>query len=379
MMQRRLQAHCGDMTTTPERQPLSLSDCDDVLAYIPHALGFHPQNSLVLLLIVGQRLEATLRVDLPGESHPEDREAWLGQVLNLLHRLPQVRSLVAVVYAPDSSRNPRNVPYRQVIGELDEALEYTDIDLRQAWCLSGDQVWDYADDDVKITFPRPNVALGNTNLSLVLAGSAPLDRPWDGTGIEEWGNAEEIRLLAKSLALDVLESLEQWADVLDMDEMRARAFLHSSKSGAARMLVGLHKRIVRDVLPYLAGVGAEQTIIMAEQLCLNSGKDQAKPLADFLLGRGWQGPDWRRIERLWSISRDLLGVARAEERHALLCILAWIEWARGRGSMAIMLLDRVLDEQGDYRLAQLLRELMNRGAMPEWATDELRAWRARMG
>lgn len=373
------EAHRGDMTTTPERQPLSLSDCDDVLAYIPHALGFHPHNSLVLLLIVGQRLEATLRVDLPGEIHPEDRDAWLGQVLRLLERLPQVRSLVAVVYAPENSHNPLKVPYRQIIGALDQALESTDIDLRQAWCLSGNQVWDYADDDVKISFPRPDVALGNTNLSLVLAGSAPLDRPWDGTGIAEWDNAEQIRQLAKTLDQDVIDSLDQWADVLDMDVMKAKAFLHSSQSGAAGMLAGLRKRIVRDVLPYLAGVGAEQTIIMAERLCFNSGKDQAKPLADFLLGRGWQGPDWRGIERLWSICRDLLGVALAEERHALLCILAWIEWSRGRGSMAIMLLDRVLDEQGDYRLAQLLRELMNRGAMPEWATDELRAWRAQMG
>lgn len=367
------------MTTTPERQPLSLSDCDDVLAYIPHALGFHPQKSLVLLLIVGQRLEATLRVDLPGKIHPEDRQAWVDQVLGLLRRLPQIRSVVAVVYAADETQNPHRIPYREVIGELDLALALTDVHLRQAWCLSGDRLWDYAEDDVKATSPRPNVALGDTNLSLVFAGSAPLDRPWDGTGIPEWDDAEHVRRLATSLEQDVLDGLEQWAEVLDMGDAQALAFLHCSQFDAARMLAGLKKRIVRDVLPYLAGVGAEQTIKMTEQLCLNSVTGQAKPLADFLLGRGWQCPDWKRIERLWTICRDLLGVALDEERHALLCILAWIEWARGRGSMAIVLLDRVLDEQGDYRLAQLLRELMNRGAMPEWATDELRAWRAKLG
>ncbi|MGO2051751.1 hypothetical protein CIK76_11145 [Glutamicibacter sp. BW80] len=367
------------MTTTPERQPLSLSDCDDVLAYIPHALGFHPQKSMVLLLIVGQRLEATLRVDLPSEIHEVDRRPWVAQVLGLLRRLPQVRSVVAVVYAPGDIKIAEQIPYQQMIGELEEAFDPHGIQLRQAWCLCREKVWDYDDGDVGVTFPRPDIALGETNLSLVLAGSAPLDRPWDGTGIATWANAAEVQELTGAFGDDLLDSLDEWAEVLNLSDDEALERIHSSSLSSARMLAGLRIRLVRDVLPFLAGVGTAQTMEMTKQLCVGNGGEQVKPLADFLLGRGWQSPDWKRLERLWLVSRDLLGVAVDGERHALMCILAWIEWARGRGTMAIALIDRVLSERGDYRLAQLLRELMNRGSMPEWATDELRAWRAQLG
>ncbi|MGP9782785.1 DUF4192 family protein [Glutamicibacter sp. AOP12-B1-11] len=367
------------MTTTPERQPLSLSDCDDVLAYIPHALGFHPQKSMVLLLIVGQRLEATLRVDLPSEIHEVDRQPWVAQVLSLLRRLPQVRSVVAVVYAPGDIKIAEEIPYQQMICELEEAFDPQGIQLRQAWCLCREKVWDYDDGDVGVAFPRPDIALGETNLSLVLAGSAPLDHPWDGTGIATWANAAEVQELTGAFGDDLVDSLDDWAEVLNLSDEEALERIHSSSLSSARMLAGLRIRLVRDLLPFLAGVGAAQTIEMSKQLCVGNEGEQVKPLADFLLGRGWQSPDWKRLERLWLVSRDLLGVAIDGERHALMCILAWIEWARGRGTMAIALLDRVLSEQGDYRLAQLLRELMNRGSMPEWATDELRAWRAQLG
>lgn len=367
------------MTTTPERQPLSLSNCDDVIAYIPHALGFHPQKSMVLLLIVGNRLEATLRVDLPSEIHPSDRKQWTAQVLQLLRKLPQVSSAVAVVYAPDNLLLGERIPYQDMMDELESDLEGQHIRLSQAWCLWRQQGWDYEHGDVQQSFSRSIGELADTNLTLVLAGSAPLAQPWDGSGIPTWPNAEQIRALSQDVQSDLLDSLDSWAELLDLDSCEASARLHDDPQFAAQILAGLDIRLVRDVLPYLAGVGPHQTVEIVRHLASGKEGRPVQPLADFLLGRGWQSPDWQRLERLWELCRDLLGVAVQQHRHALICLLAWIEWSRGRGSMAVTLLDQTLKENPDYRLAHLLRELMNRGAMPEWATDQLRAWRAQFG
>ncbi|MCG2968838.1 hypothetical protein KZ292_26715, partial [Escherichia coli] len=79
------------------------------------------------------------------------------------------------------------------------------------------------------------------------------------------------------------------------------------------------------------------------ELALRETEERAQELADFLLGGGANTPEWKRLENLWFICRDLLGVARAGQRSALLCILAWIEWAKGRGSMSMALLRTALD------------------------------------
>lgn len=49
--------------TAPEH--LKISGPEDILGYIPHSLGYWPENSLVAMTMQGKRLGATLRVDLP--------------------------------------------------------------------------------------------------------------------------------------------------------------------------------------------------------------------------------------------------------------------------------------------------------------------------
>ncbi|WP_133754358.1 DUF4192 domain-containing protein [Naumannella halotolerans] len=48
---------------------LRISDRGDLIAAVPYLLGFHPQHSLVILVLHGKRLVVTARIDLP---EPED-------------------------------------------------------------------------------------------------------------------------------------------------------------------------------------------------------------------------------------------------------------------------------------------------------------------
>ena len=54
--------------TAPDH--LRITGPEDILGFIPHSLGYWPENSLVAMTMQGKRLGATLRVDLPALSGP---------------------------------------------------------------------------------------------------------------------------------------------------------------------------------------------------------------------------------------------------------------------------------------------------------------------
>lgn len=365
------------MTTTPERHPLSLSSCEDILAYVPHALGFHPRDSAVLLLIEENHLEATLRVDLPAESNEADQQGWVRQVLRLLERLPHIQGVAVVIYASDAADGESGIPCASLIARLEAALEAGPISLRHSWCRQGNQVWDYADPAAGPAAELGSLATNETNLSMVLAGSAPLESPWDGSGAPSWPKADQVLELVESQQGNIMPCLEAWDQTLGIEAAQARTWIHEDAKHAALLLGSLEQKFVRDLLPYLGGKGMDATLDVIFELLSWESESGSEPLTDFLLGRGWHAPDWQRLDRLWELAKDLLGVAREDNRHALLCILAWIEWARGRGSMALTLLGQAVAENENYHLAMLLQKLMSHGIMPEWATDQLRVWRAK--
>lgn len=55
----------------PQQQPrLSVRDLDDLVGVVPYLIGFHPEESLVVLILSGGRVELTARVDLRPISEP---------------------------------------------------------------------------------------------------------------------------------------------------------------------------------------------------------------------------------------------------------------------------------------------------------------------
>lgn len=366
------------MTTTPNRQPLSLERAEDILAYIPHALGFHPERSVVLLLMVERKLEATLRVDLPKDEEPGEEQRWVVQVCEMLGRLPGLTSVLCAIFPDHGSARGGQLPWNSLLQYLAPALEEQGTPLCQAWCQGDGQVWDYlstAQDHGCFDLSHPE--LNPASLRMVLAGSAPLSQPWDGQGVPEWSNAAQVRSLLEAMDGDCLDSLDMWAAVLGADPYSAEHLMRKDPTVPARLIRGLDLRMVRDILPYMAGVGT--TAAVEAVACLGKGKKDGAVagLSEFLLGRGPHSPRWDRIDHLWYICRDLLGVAQGSRRAALLCLMAWVEWAKGRGSMSMALLRSALAVEPDYRLAQLLEQLLLRGIMPQWATDPSRAWRAK--
>lgn len=373
------------MTTSPETH--SLNRPEDVLAYIPHALGFQPRNSLVMLILEHNALSATLRVDLPllGPGTDDTRIA-ARHYLGILRKVQEATDVFLAVYPPEcADPQPGPLPYNGLVAELGARLKGAGIQLRDAWLVGPDSWYSYHCQEPgccpEAGHPVPELALTETHLRLVVAGSAPTDEPWDGSGAPAWVNRGQIRdhleLMLSHLAGPQRQEplLRRWGDLLAQDPAMAERRMRSDAVFCASLLAALHEKPVRDMLPYLAGHGLRPAVCALAETSADATPGAAAALfSGFLLGHSPLAPDWRRLDRFWYLLRDLLGVASGADEAALLCLLAWIEWARGRGSSALALLGGCLVKEPGYRLAVLLRQLLEQGEMPDWVADKSRAW-----
>ncbi|GAA3321516.1 hypothetical protein GCM10017711_01650 [Paeniglutamicibacter sulfureus] len=361
------------------------------MAYIPHALGFYPRNAVVLLIMQGKGLAATLRVDLPAAEGSSDLVAqWADQLVQLVHKVPDATAVFAAVYTGQGpTGNHDSLPRHELVERLAPELVRSGIQVRDAWFVGTIRWHSYFCLSENCCpsegFDLPDLALTETHLRMVVAGSAPEDQLWDGTGIAEWENKNEVRSNLDILAAEFSgtvprESLiKDWARLLDEDPVVAERRLRTDDVLCASLLLSLNDRMIRDILPYLAGRGTLQAFEALKEVSRGVEFGRAsQDFSDFLLGTAACTPEWDRLERLWFFCRDLLGVAEREETSALLCLLGWVNWAKGKGSSALKLFGTALANDPDYRLAQLMAKLLESGEMPSWVADPARAWRLRL-
>jgi len=91
--------------------------------------------------------------------------------------------------------------------------------------------------------------------------------------------------------------------------------------------------------------------------------------SDLMLGLSRERPDPERVTRGIQLLKLLVAMAPRSARPAPLCMLAWLCWALGQGSVAGIYIDTALDIEGDYGMALLLHQVLGSGHLPEWAFD----------
>ena len=153
--------------TAPDH--LRITGPEDILGFIPHSLGYWPENSLVAMTLQGKRLGATLRVDLPasggGGSGGGVREPMAGgrgstvrkrrsgsgsgdvlagfarNVVSYLQADDAADgSLLAFFTETDSHANGDGTMWAPLLKELELALEAAGMPLRDAWII-GTEFW----------------------------------------------------------------------------------------------------------------------------------------------------------------------------------------------------------------------------------------------
>ncbi|MBD8045010.1 DUF4192 domain-containing protein [Arthrobacter sp. Sa2BUA2] len=402
---------------------MSAGSPQDILAFVPHCLGFVPEESLVLMTLHGRRLGATLRLDLPGRSSGSREEEggqraeegfeadYSARICSLLSGDVQADGVLMVIYTQEPWAAGCPPPRSGLVNRLRQGLAGQGLELRDGW-LSGNGHWrDFFCSSHECCpwpgFPLEEIAGSRLNAELVFRGSAyssSLQAAVELAGAGLPGSSPPDPATARSQAASrrrlagrwtqpghFIRTLEAWNDCLKG---------HRSPRDDGLLLASLESKPIRDAVLVLAAIdlpaavagsrywlGAEGQAARGEDAG-EEGPDGEGPgqprdgsleagtvFRSMLIGRGSRVPDWDSMDRAHEALTSLLQSASGESAAAVLTLLGWLEWARGRSSRASLCFSGALRVTPGYRLAQLLQALLMRGELPEWSLSPQTAWR----
>ncbi|MGH3937893.1 MAG: DUF4192 domain-containing protein [Pseudonocardiaceae bacterium] len=317
--------------SAPHADRIRLSDPAELIAAVPHLLGFHPHDSVVLLALHGRQLGLTLRADLVAvEQTPLLAEQML---LPMAQQRPTGVAVIVIGGEPGPDGDP---PHRCLVDVVDEVLRRAGLPVvHAAWVAAtvGGAPWRCYDDPL---------CAG----TLADPATTPLAAAAVAAGAVTFGNREELAAL---LAGDDPATLRRRALLLrtaDADhpmsaDLRARRFarLEELHQQAAQGQLELSDRTVTEV---------------ASALCDHRVRDACLTWCT--------GPDAAAGERLWlALVRGTPAPERAEPA-ALLALTAYL---RGDGALAGLALEVALRACPDHSLSGLLRAALDGGLPPE--------------
>ncbi|MFJ6454104.1 DUF4192 domain-containing protein [Paenarthrobacter sp. NPDC091669] len=410
------------MTT---KRTLSIHRPEDILGYIPHLLGYWPEDSLVAITMQGKILGATLRVDLPSRWSSRALAGFAEQIRHYLVADEAANGVVLAVYTDagwvDGTVVSQMMP---MIEALQLSLDEVDLSVRDAW-LVGNQYWRSAFCSDTSCCPDPGLPVARIkdsrlNAELVYQGSAFGSSPGSGTGQPALARSGPLdpsvmeaesrfgdRILGMSRSWRCLESvLAVWHHVLARVEHGAPLQAETDAQLIGFLRTTLKVPAWRDAVVVMAAAGMDSAISGAAAFELFSDEESCEPpfdvgelgitasavnpqatptsgscgdvftYGDVLLGMHPDTPCWGRVDAL---HRVLAGLCVEEESGdvaaAAFTLQGWISWCKGSGSIAHACLVRAKAARPGYRLAELLMEVLGRGAVCRWAARPGSAWR----
>lgn len=422
---------CGpDECALPESrdEPLAVRTAEDILAYIPHALGEWPQESLVAVCLADGHLGPTLRIDLPRRRGPSALGRFSDTVAGYVaHDRPA--GAVLAVYTRTPWTDPRRAPHQEVVDALIARLAEEGVPVLEVWAV-GPEHWRTTTCTDVLCCPWPGASVESLRDSrieaeMVYRGSsyAPVpdlpegtvprasvsaaleacfqdpERWWDPyeftAALAVWDEVlseadppdpDRLRLLAATLLRPALRDAVMVAAAADA----ATAWRGSSATAILRTepVDGHPTTRFQGIPPALPGgvPAAEAAAALdcwseatppAQADGAGTGPRDAVSGFEFglvLMGCTGTAPSWARIARLERVAMSLARMEEPEVRAPALSILAWVQWARGRGGRCVAFLERALSADPDYRLAQLLLGLVQQGELPGWSRSGATAW-----
>jgi hypothetical protein len=338
-------------------QPMSVAGPADLLAYLPHTLGFQPRESFGFLTLRGNSIGATLRVDLPVA--PVDRADYARSITQYLLADEAADAVLLFVYTTHTAEaaggaHPPAKPYLIYVRAIEAELEQAGLRLRDGWLITDEGWRSYFCDDERCCPLRPlqDIRDSALNASLAQAGRNAQHDPGRNVIDPAFTGSQD----AHAKITDAAERLEG-TDPMNFTAkvMRSGRALWQEALGtdpdegtACTLVSYLHCRTTRDR-------------IMADAIDPDDNEDT---YLQVLTGAYTGTPDWSRVEATEALLAKALTFTPRRDRAPLFCFLAWLCWYRGASSIAAAYLEKALDADPGHRLSHLMRELIRRGALP---------------
>lgn len=346
--------------TTPLHSTVKLTDPGDVLAAVPHLLGFHPVNSLVILTVhrnsASVRLGMAVRVDLPG---PEESS----RVVEHLVKGPVLRqgadAVILVVVGghadigaiptgvegggavptprrSEAGPDPVDPPHGDLVGSLRDVLGDAALPVVHAiWTTEIRQglPWHCYDEHRSGTTADPQ--------------TSPLAAAMAAAGSVTFADREE---LAGLVASEPAESIARRAARLDAlyEETEQDRVSAERASRDLEVVLGAIRRTAE-------GTALTEDDLVRVFLALADNR-----VRDVVLGAALT--EWAcAAEQLWLV---LVRKAPAPEMADAAALLAFFAYLRGDGALAGVALERIEASRPEHRLGTLLRQALDAGVPP---------------
>jgi hypothetical protein len=309
---------------------LRLQSPADVVSAIPYLIGFHPTDSVVVLVCDPARGACAVRLDLTAH------DALLEHVAELVARR-RPEDVIVAGYGPAGRVTP-------VIDRIRAHLQSHGQRLREALRIEHDRFWSYLCSDASCCPPEGTFVDIATNPVAAAANAAGL------------------------VALPDRRELERMLAPSGGESMR-RATLR-----AERRLAGWAGRSTATVPARMVGEGIALVRRVIERACASSAlpsDDEAAWLGVLLVSVRVRDEAWVRMAEPHLAAHVLLWrhvLSRVAEPYAAApaSLLAFAAWRAGEGALANVALDRALAADPHYTMARLLQELFISG-LPPWS------------
>lgn len=331
---------------------LRISSPADLLAAVPRLLGFHPEDSLVLLTLGGRGRPLHVRADLPTDL---DGFAALVEPLRVAVRRNGVRRVLLVAYTDDRCRA------LEAVGRLRGVLGSAGVTVEEAIRADGRRWWSLTGCDGPCC-PVEGVPYDVTT------------HPLTAQGVLEG----EVTLRNRQAVADSLVGADHDA-IGRVREEAAKAHTRMERAGiqplgpaAAPDRLRRHLRAeglwVRDRLRRFL---ADRRVLPAEDV----GRLLVAMVVIDVRDVAWSQMRTANAGAHVDLWRDVVRRAPRELLAAPAALLAFAAWLHGDGALAWCALDRCREAEPDYSLAALLTQALATATPPSsWqpvASEEL--------
>ncbi|OMI40728.1 DUF4192 domain-containing protein, partial [Streptomyces sparsogenes] len=356
------------------RSPAELADA------LPYVLGFHPDDSIVMIALHGPRgrFGGRLRLGIPEAS--EEWPEVCDQLAECLVTGSERRAgrpdgtVLFLCQEPGEGESGQDVMerLRPLAQRLRTACGGLEVPVFEALCISDGRFWSYVCPDRRCCPPE--------GVPLTLPGTSVMAAAATYAGVHVRGSLREMEARLAPLAPPRAEEQERALDTAGC-ELVPR-ILGGTDCAAVReetlvLLGGMLARF-RAAPPIADQVAADlrDDGLIGDQEAAAVIVGLQDRLARDRAAQWMEGPDAEPALRLWrALSRRCVG-SYAEHAAAPLTLAGWVAWSMGDEPAARVALGRALSADPHYLFARLLHQACNEGLDPELLRRCLRQDRA---
>ena len=320
----------AERSSRREPSPMTtLTNSHDLLAAVPFLIGYHPEDSLVIISIRDKSVGVAMRIDYPQVADREQIELLVSHI-----EKHSCDGVLIVSYIPERCTN-----HNEIGRALTQSLENADISVRENLEVRAGRWRSLICEDEKCCPPGGNQLPEFTDSTITaeqVADGVPL--PFSGVA------ALKASLYAKQPSLPLLAALSR---VEPMDYSHAKV-QKMQREGALAV-----KRLVKEFAEKGVAVDGDLVALVLVRL-------QDLQIRDYALGMATV----ENQETLTSLWRWCTSIAPQGFAAAPATLYSELMYENGEGAIATRALERALDDAPDYALAKLLRRTFAAGWEP---------------